>query len=202
MKGLLKKELYLMAGPGGMLTVLSLVFAVAAGCGEEMESLGVMAMCYASLTAFSNYSAEEQWRCANYILCMPVTRGQVVRAKYIVTLAHFVVTALVYAGTNLVFRGGAELQTILIGIAVGAVLGSVSLPLVFWLGSVKGRIAAVSVTVFLAMALGVTLSVNPSAAVTAWMDSKAAYMVIPGASLLLFCLSCPLAACLYRRRIN
>lgn len=208
MKGLMKKEWYLLNSPGIVFLVITIAFAVIGGLsgtpgvdGDFDFSLpGVFAIIYVPLCAFTIFGAEEKWRWAEFVLCTPVSRFQVVLAKYLTSALHMLGIAVIYGGINLAAAHGAAIPQVISALTAALLAGAVGLPLMFWLGSEKGRAVVMGLMVFFAVFFGMFLNMAYTHEIDVIMDWRVSLVALPLGGLALYALSCPLAAYLYGRR--
>lgn len=201
MKGLLRKELYLlMSGTGLLFAAASLLFAFSGGISHERNTMQAFAFVYVPLGAYSLLSMEEKWRWPNFLKCAPVTLKQMVGAKYIVTGAQMAVNALIFGGLNLIFCDGESLGWMLGMLGIGLISAAIVYPLIFWQGPEKGWIGALFCFLMLG-AVGISLMSeywDTSITVVSWLLAHS--WALTAAGVVLYILSCPLSAKLYRLR--
>ena len=200
MKGLLKKEWYLQTRTGLGFLILTGVFAIAGAGGAEMSGFfATFAMAYIPLGVFSIFSAEEKWRWSNFVLCTPVSRVQVVLCKYIAMLCHAALVGLIYSAACFLFGCSEKLAQLPGLLSTPFLVGAVSLPLMFRLGSDAGRVAVMFIVIFFAVVISTLMSlgvVGPDASVSMELAQK----LLPAVSLALFAASVPLSAWCYRKK--
>lgn len=201
MKGLIRKELYLLRSGTGLLFMLaSLLFAVAGGISDGDNFYGALAFFYVSLGAYSLMGMEEKWRFSTYIQCTPVSRFQIVLAKYAVALVQMLLNALIFALLNCFLRGGVALVGMLFDFSIALVVAALLYCLCFWLGASKGWASLLMCLVVLGGMGGaafVAFSESGSGALV-WIQEN--LWALPTAGLAVYAASCPLAAWLYRKR--
>ena len=153
MKGLLRKDIYMLAKYNRLFLLAVFVMAVAAavtGSSFFTVYVGVLAGVL-PITALA-YDDREKW--CTYCETMPVTRAQFVAEKYILALiVAAAVTALLGAGW-LISGRSAALTPVLLPVILLAP-STVCLPLFFRLGAERGRAAYMIVIVLACVGAGV-----------------------------------------------
>lgn len=145
MKGLLRKDIYMLAKYNRLFLLAVLAMAVASAV--TADSFFTVYVCVLAgvlpITALA-YDDREKW--CTYCETMPVTRAQFVAEKYILALIIMaVVTALLGAG-RLISGRSAALAPVLLPVIL-LVPSTVCLPLFFRLGAERGRAAYMIVIV-------------------------------------------------------
>lgn len=162
MKGLLRKDLYMMAAYCRSFLLIVFGFAIVGAFGQDNWFFIFYPMIVGVMLPVTIQSYDEKFRWERYCGALPVTRAQVVSVKYLLTLimvgAVFALIMLVQ-GLRLGLAGRlAELPALIpILLAIGLVGPAILLPIIFRLGVEKGRIAYY-ILIGVICALGVILS--------------------------------------------
>lgn len=198
MKGLLLKDWYLTIKYGRVLLILTLVYGIT---GVFVDGFGMFAMLPALLIALlpnTIYSYDEREKWTTYVQVFPVSRSQYVTGKYLLGVIAFVIYIALLTILHLIAgtKGLAELLTMLISMSLLA--AAIMMPLMFWLGVEKGRIAYfIQVGVIVALSLTLTNGGNGIAAIAALPVPEWAIVLI---MIMIYILSWRLSVFLYNRR--
>ena len=148
MKGLLRKDLYMMGKYCRSYLLLVIVFL----CVSVFSSDNLFFVFYPSLSSgmipVSLLAYDERSRWTQYSGTLPYTKGQLVSGKYIIGLmaqiAVLIATGIAQAlrmNRNGIFRWDDFAVLMLVIFGMAAVISSISLPFMFKLGVEKGRVA-------------------------------------------------------------
>lgn len=148
MKGLLLKEGYLAAKYCRTYLFIALVFALFSVVGEENLFLIFYPCLLAGMIPLNLIALDERSRWDSYSDTMPVSRGQMVSAKYLIGL-FCQGGILVLMGTMQAIRMGlsgnfdwmALWNLLFLLVSVSTISPSICLPFVFRLGAERGRMA-------------------------------------------------------------
>lgn len=202
MKGLLIKDLYMIRSYCRTVAVIAAVFlGVYALAGSEEISFYLFLPCMlAGILPMTLLSYDERAKWDVTAGAMPVTRDQLVTAKYLLVPLLLTPVALLSCIATLVRCGslaaGANMLTV--AIAIGLFAPAIILPFIFALGVEKGRIAYYAAIAVLFTAGGL-LSNSPRALgnLPAFLFSPA---LLPLAALVALVLSWRISIVLYRKR--
>lgn len=149
MKGLLYKEFYTLRPQiKGWLTMLIIFIAYAIVFKNSFMILIMLAM-VGFTSCFNSFHYDKQYQCNEFIAAMPVSRGQMVAAKYLFAFSIDLVMALVSAVVILLMAAFSKLPSSLseAAITVSSILGvtiimqCVVIPMIYILGVEKARYA-------------------------------------------------------------
>ena len=138
-------------------------------------------------------------------LCLPVPQHNLVLSKYVLSLLGFVVSSLplfLFYRIAAQISGqpfSAEQQVILLLTASGLILASIQLPMLFWLGTERGRF--VTIAIFLLFGISVptiAIGLGPIESALAWLMTHLWVVLLIG--LALFCLSALISIAIYSRK--
>ena len=154
MKGLLRKDFYLLARYGRTYGILIAMFLALYTFGKHGFFYFGYPTILVSLMGLTLTSLDEHARWDKYSDSLPVTRAQTVSGKYIILGILVLATALLTAAVSLIFarRIGTSVQTslylsaMIAGIGLG--LPSITMPLVFKFGTEKARWVSLLATGF------------------------------------------------------
>lgn len=161
MKGLLRKELYLIWKYCRALLVIVAAFIAVSWAGEENSFFLYYPCVIAGMLPVTLYSYDERDGWCAYSAALPVSRGQYVSAKYLVGLLAAAAAALLAALAQSLQMGVAAgglggYFGIAAGILAGGLAGpAITLPFVFRFGAEKGRIAYYMVILLLCVCMTV-----------------------------------------------
>ncbi len=161
MKGLLIKDFYMMLRYCRTFFIIAIVFEAAAAFLGDGMFLVAYPFIICSVIPMNLLSYDEKSRWTLYSCTMPYSRGQLVSVKYIYALimcfACVVLTVVAQfagaavAGGNLSVNPGILAMML---IPVGLIPAAILLPVIFWLGTEKGRIAFYAVIVIICAFFG------------------------------------------------
>ena len=170
MKGLLLKDLYVAAGacwPYLMVLIFFGAIVALGGASPFIILIGAYLMSMASMTVLS---IDERAKWHIYADAMPVTRVQIVAAKYILTLILAALSAAVIALAGFIRAVNpaladegctfGETASALCVLPLIVALASVCMPFIFRLGFEKGRIAFMIFAAFAGMGCGIISSLS------------------------------------------
>ncbi len=145
MKGLLLKDFYGLKAFGRTMLLVIGVYAVIAFATKDGGFLTSMVMVFCAMLPMTSVGVDEQAKWNGYAQCMPVSRRQVVLAKYVMLLILMVAgfaLAMVVSVIIAVIGGGTMADSLVMGtLMFGAALSisALSLPILFKLGAEKSR---------------------------------------------------------------
>ena len=195
MKGLLRKDIYMLAKYNRLFLLAVLAMAVASAV--TADSFFTVYVCVLAgvlpITALS-YDDREKW--CTYCETMPVTRAQFVAEKYILALiVASAVTALLGAGRLISGRSAALTPALLPVILL--VPSTVCLPLFFRLGAERGRAAYMIVIVLACVGAGV---ISQDGRGTQLSLGTGGTLAVLGGMAAVFAASWALSAAAYKKR--
>lgn len=158
MKGLLLKDWYMITRYCRFVYLMILAFIVGSLFLPNFMTFLSYPFLFAAITPLTLYSYDEREKWNVYSGALPVSRAQLVSAKYIIGLLSETAILLLSVVLRLAARPflpeGAfdDLISVLIVSALSLVTPAVTLPLMFRLGAEKGRIAFTIVLAFFAAA--------------------------------------------------
>ena len=162
MRGLLKKDLYMIWNYGRMLLVMSVIFLlVGAFAGEETFFFVIYPVLFAGVLPVTLLSYDERSGWDSYCDTLPLRRRTVVSVRYISAvlcfLALYAMTLILHAAVNLPKGQGRQvLEMAALLPAFGLIAPAVMLPLTLRFGVEKARIAY-WIIIGLVVALGLGL---------------------------------------------
>ena len=158
MKGLILKDICNQLGQLKAFAMMLVIFIVCFATSAE-GALIIMCTVYATVMVISNLAMDESCQWDIFALTMPVTRRQLVLAKYIVAIFYALLGIVVGTVATLAIRlfgissGEATLwellQISLIGIVIAAIFIALLLPVDFKYGVQKGRLVLFGVAAFI-----------------------------------------------------
>lgn len=146
MKGLLYKDFLLLWKNGKTLLFLGLLYMVMGVYSSSSQNsnvfFGILACLMISNVAVTLISVDERDRWNVYSDALPVSRGMYVSSKYILTLTmDSGLVALSTLSLLCTKDPSLTLEMLNIVLAISFLLPALMLPVVFWLGAEKGRLA-------------------------------------------------------------
>lgn len=210
MKGLIRKDLYVLFSACRLQLLIVTLFAGAAVLLEEQVSyLCALTAVMAAMLPMTLMAYDEQSRFDRFAFALPVSRAEIVLGKYAVTLLSVLWIAVVYVLGGLLSAAFGLLD--LAQWNLGALAGMLTLPLIapalylplaFRFGVEKGRIwVIIFMAVFGAAAFALTQlsSVSAEISVPGLLEGFSPWL-LPPAALLLFGLSAFVSVQLYKKR--
>ena len=145
MKGLLRKDLYMMKNTFGTLVAFMLVYAVIGYYGANASMLSAILAIIIMMLPANSISYDEFYHWDRYVLTMPVSRRMVVQSKYVLCLLLVLFAMLVGILFSLLLGESWENALLSNGfVALLALLMTVlSLPAMLKWGAQKGRLIMV-----------------------------------------------------------
>jgi len=203
MKGLLIKDLYMIGKYLRIFLIMIAIFAASSLINEDSNIFMLYCMIFLAVLGVSLTSYDERFHWDSYCDTMPISRALVVTERYLMTLAAILlmlpVICLIHRFQSVPLFGSLTL-TLTAALIMGLGCPSILYPVVFALGTEKGRI------VYYALILG---SMIFAGALTALVSEGAVRITVPAMPLaLLLCLlslavyavSWLLAVFLYKKR--
>lgn len=158
MKGLIKKDLYLIKGNLKTLIVIFAVFILMSfQNGMDLSFLPALISVMTFITTFS-YDEYNKWDA--YAITMPIGKKNIVRSKYLASLILVFITTLITLGASLIIghiNNNLDIEET-ISIVSGSIFAvvillSIMFPLIFKFGIEKSRIGIFSI-IFIATTIG------------------------------------------------
>ena len=138
-------------------------------------------------------------------LCLPVPQHNLVLSKYVLSLLGFVVSSLplfLFYRIAAQISGqpfSAEQQVILLLTASGLILASIQLPMLFWLGTERGRFVTIAIFLLFGISVpAIAIGLGPIESALAWLMTHLWVVLLIG--LALFCLSALISIAIYSRK--
>lgn len=206
MRGLLKKDWYLLKKTCHVYFLVLVLFAVLGGLtGSETGSFYLLYTAILSgMCSMTLLSLDEKCKWQSWCQTLPVSRVQYVLAKYLVGALVLLALLAVVAVATLARQLGAGqpdipglLATLSVCLGLGLAAPALLLPFLFWLGTEKGRLAYY-VLLGGVMVAYFSMPELPSQALAP--HGAAGGLLVVGVALALFAASAALSAALYRRR--
>ena len=148
MKGLLRKDLYMLAKYGKTYLLITVIFPAAYVMGNSSFFFFGYPTLMVSMWGITLMSYDERSHWDLYCNSLPVTRAQVVTSKYLLVGGMIVACVIVTTAVSLIFaeRIGITPPAVLLSssmlLGIGLISSSLISPLVFKLGTEKARWAA------------------------------------------------------------
>lgn len=173
-KGLLTKDLLQLKSYQKTLIVFILVFigtAIAQSNAKGVNSMLIFMMTFGlGMFSMASFSYDEMAKADTYLLSMPLTRKDMVKEKYILSICAVIIGAIIGLVASLVGNialsyikpefSGIEFNIIeTLGLLVGSILGvglmqCIQIPCVFKWGAEKGRLQILVIIGLLALIIG------------------------------------------------
>ncbi len=173
-KGLLTKDLLQLKSYQKTLIVFILVFigtAIAQSNAKGVSSMLIFMMTFGlGMFSMASFSYDEMAKADTYLLSMPLTRKDMVKEKYILSICAVIIGAIIGLVASLVGNialsyikpefSGIEFNIIeTLGLLVGSILGvglmqCIQIPCVFKWGAEKGRLQILVIIGLLALIIG------------------------------------------------
>ena len=163
-KGLILKDLMnLKSYKTTMLFILVLYVIVSLSNEEMMISVPIYIVIIFGMIAIGSFNYDSMSKSDKYILSFPVTRKEVVKARYLYVFLFTLVGVLFSIGLNLIFQiiktGNLNGVSDVISVAVGGFFGMILLqvfqiPIMYKFGAEKGKI--IQMIMILAVMLGIS----------------------------------------------
>lgn len=164
-KGLITKDILQLKTYKRTLIIFIVIFTLTSisGKGGIGNMLAIMLTLGFGMFSMASFNYDELNKADRYILTLPLTKKQVVLAKYILVICSTVIGSIIgiTLGVILTFAINKQVPNIeeLISVGLGSVLGiglieAIQIPCVYKWGAEKGRIQMVIVTALVALLAG------------------------------------------------
>ena len=166
-KGLIIKDILQLKSYKKTLIIYMLIFIFTSISSETTKGIGSMLIIMITLGfamfSIATFNYDEMSKADRYILTLPVTKKEVVIAKYILVVSSTIIGSITGIVLNFIilFAISKSMPNIfeLISIGLGGILGigfieSIQIPCIFKLGAEKGRIYMFILTAIVAFLLG------------------------------------------------
>lgn len=141
MKGLLVKDFYMTFKYARILLILVFIYGVAGVLSEDMSIFALLPVLLVSMLPNMMYTYDEREKWTVYAQALPVSRKQYVSEKYLFGLIALAVYAVLITLVYVIASPGRLAGMLILLATFGLIAPSLLLPLMFSLGSEKGRIA-------------------------------------------------------------
>ena len=206
MKGLLRKDLYMMGKYCRSYLLLVIVFLCVSVFGNDNLFFAFYPSLFSGMIPVSLLAYDERSRWTQYSGTLPYSKAQLVSGKYIIGLmaqtAVLIATGIAQAlrmNRNGIFRWDDFAVLMLVIFGMAAVISSISLPFMFKLGVEKGRVAYY-VMIGIACAGSVAASSLFRADLQGSMNVQGVLPVIVVAGIGVYALSWYLSVVFYQKR--
>ena len=199
MKGLLLKDFKTVFAQGKLLMLLIAFYLVFSVVTKSFSIFGALAVVFCAVMPVTALAYDERSKWDRFSFTLPLSRKALVGEKYLFGIMLTLPIILLECALEVFFSdmpAGDIIGSAAISFALGIFLLALSLPLSFWLGVEKGRIAIMVVFCGSAIAASSLLD-NLSSLVQP--DSRTAAAAVLG-MLILLGLSFYISVCIYRRK--
>ena len=147
MKGLLLKDLLNLKQQARVYLLVVLIWMALGLLNRDTAIIGGVTMILAPMLPVAAVAHDERAKWEGFAVTMPVTRRQLVLSKYILCFLGVILGALFLSLFGFVVKTPADELAILVAVfsGLGLVICAVSLPIVFQLGTEKGRLVILAV---------------------------------------------------------
>ena len=160
MRGLLLKDLYNLRKDGKMVLLLIAFFIMIIFIMGNTDLFLSTIMLMLSATSITSFACDNQCKWDTYVNTLPVSRGEVVMSKYVLSfllaLAGSLLALLIGWINGMIKNAGSFTETLVFAyslFAAAVILISILLPLVYKLGVERSRIIVIAVAVIPASAV-------------------------------------------------
>ncbi len=208
MKGLLRKDLYVLFQASRAQLLIALLFLGLSMATENLLMAYMLAL-YAGMTPLTVISLDEQSRFDCFALALPWSRAQIVLSKYILCFAAGCAAAAAYLLCTLALgpilgsaANPAEALATSCGmLTAGILLPALMLPLAFRFGTEKGRMWSMLIMIAAILCIGVFVTdAGGGLFHPAGGFGTAPLWLLPLGALALFALSALVSVGIYKRR--
>ena len=207
MKGLLLKDFYMAVKYCKAYLLISLVFAAVSVMGNGNIFFTMYPILLASMIPVTIISYDERSGWNSYADALPYTRSMLVSVKYLLVLLVLAACTVLCVGVQLcrmLYVGDFDVHTLLrllgILLSVGFFAPSIMLPVIFKLGSEKGRLAYYAVIVIVCAVCAFIVAVSDSSSMMHTISSSAGSWIAAGTAAVLFPVSWLLSIIFYQNR--
>ncbi len=197
MKGLIIKDILMMRSQVKVALLVFVSWFVVAIVSKNDVFITSMTPMYCVILTLSLFNYDEQSNWDTYAVIMPITRTEIVLARYIIMFGSMILVGFTSILLNATIFGNLveSFLTGLASISAGIVLASIFLPLIYKLGVIKARMALN--TIFLIFMLGVVTIPNITVILTDMVMNVTLFIICAVIAPLL---SVKLSATLYSKK--
>lgn len=172
-KGLITKDILQLKSYKRTIVLYLMIFLSTSIVQENSSSIIGMALPMLTLVfgmmSIATFSYDEIAKADNFLLTLPITRKDIVKAKYTLTICGTVIGAIIGLVVGvlimIVFKRPILDLGEMLPIALGSILGigfveSVQIPSIYKYGVEKGRIRIFGITILIAFIIGVILNLG------------------------------------------
>ena len=148
MKGLLLKDVYMMAKYCRAYLLIAIVFVAVSFVGNDNLFLVFYPCIMCGIIPVNLLGYDERSRWLSYSETMPYTKAQIVSAKYLIGLGAQMVMMVITGGAQairMIIQGEGQIETFMVMLMllliISLISSAISLPFMFKLGVEKGRMA-------------------------------------------------------------
>lgn len=140
MKGIILREFYVLKGVAKAYIVMIIIFSLLTIATSGRGNLGIFASLFAGLLPYTVLYYDEKGKWDVYSQILPITRARAVVGNYLIGFIGVVCVALI---TSIGFIFADDTKAYFIGLMLsfvaGLILPSVTLPIYYSLGTIKGK---------------------------------------------------------------
>lgn len=198
MKGLIVKDICMSLKYARMLLLIVVIYGVAGVLSKELGIFFLLPALLVSMLPNMMYSYDEREKWTAYVQALPVSRAQYISGKYIFGLIAITAYSLLMTVVYLVVGKSDVFSTVILLPTFGLLAPSVILPLMFALGSEKGRYAYY---IFLgAIAAGTVVFTSGGSLDVMTSSINVPEWMLPLFAAAIYCISWVISIALYKRR--
>lgn len=172
-KGLITKDILQLKSYKRTLILYFIIFISSSIIQEDSSSIIGMLIPLLTLIfgmmSIATFSYDEMAKADNYLLTLPLTKKDIVKAKYILTISATVIGAIlslvISTLTLIIFKRPIPNIEEMLPLVLGAILGigfveAVQIPSIYKYGVEKGRIQIFGITIIIAFAIGIIVHIG------------------------------------------
>ncbi|MCR5794443.1 MAG: ABC-2 transporter permease [Solobacterium sp.] len=194
MTALIKKDFYEAFTSFRSLILILLVFGAFAAVSLEASFLAAYLVILPGSLASSLVNLEEKEKWNSYCMTLPVTRKDIITAKYIFTMILVAAGALLATLINAVHGVSDLLYIYMMYVSIGLAVPTLTLPLTYKFGADKARY--ITMFIIIAMTLSV-INMDSDSSGLAMILTKVSPFVLGAGMIVLFALSWFVSAAIY-----
>lgn len=202
MKGLLRKDIYVLTRQMRFFLLFLAIFALMPGF-----NMAVFAIAYTAMLPYTAMAYDERSKWSDLAAMMPYTPGDIVFSKYLLGWALVASATALSLLPRLLFGSiipsyTGSLSALFLSFCVGLVVIAVTMPLLFRFGVEKGRVGIVMLIIVVSCGgAGLVQGIAEGGSLPANITTLT-YLGIPILAVVLTTISLPLSVRLYRYRLK
>ena len=197
MTALIKKDFYEAFTSFRSLIVIMLLFGVVAAVSVNASFLAAYLVILPGSLSSSLVNLEEKEKWNSFCMTLPVTRKDIITAKYIFTLILIAAGAVMVTLISLIHGQTDILYTFMLYVSIGLAVPTLTLPLTYQFGADKARYLTMFISILLTLSV---INMDSDTSAITMMLAKFSPFVMAAVMIVLFAASWMLSSAIYERK--